>query len=207
MTVAVNKLKNEPHWRLGLQTMENEITLEMLGVLFSSDGHSNPHVNNRIMKCRRSFYSLSGCGMSFPGPNVDIKTKLESLQDTLMKSALGLSVHSHHAKLMRALNLAPVGEIYLKKQYVVCGINFLWSTLRWEIYVSGNICPWTFFPEWILKVGVSPLLCSLNANAYKSPKIFLACGIKESLANRLTDPTIQFRESVSHKLLCLLTRY
>ena len=74
MTVAVTKLKNEPHWRLGLQTMENEITLEMLGVLFSSDGHSNPHVNNRIMKCRRSFYSLSGCGMSFPGPNVDIKT-------------------------------------------------------------------------------------------------------------------------------------
>ena len=52
--------------------MENEITLEMLGVLFSSDGHANPHVNNIIMKCRRSFYILSGCGMSFPGFNVDI---------------------------------------------------------------------------------------------------------------------------------------
>ena len=25
------------------------------------------------MKCRRSFYSLSGCGMSFPGFNVDNK--------------------------------------------------------------------------------------------------------------------------------------
>ena len=64
MTVGVNKFKNEPHWRLGCQTMGNEITLEMLGVLFSNDGHSNPHVNNRMMKCRRSFYSLSGCGMS-----------------------------------------------------------------------------------------------------------------------------------------------
>ena len=71
VTVGVNKFKNEPRWRLGFQTMENEITLEMLGVLFSSDGHSNPHVNNRIMKCRRLFYS--GCGMSFPGFNVDIK--------------------------------------------------------------------------------------------------------------------------------------
>ena len=29
--------------------------------------------NNRIMKCRRSFYSLSGCGMCFPGFNVDIR--------------------------------------------------------------------------------------------------------------------------------------
>ena len=103
---------------LGLQTMENEITLELLGVLFSSDGHSSPHVNNRIMKCRRSFYSPSGCGMSFPGFNVDIKKiiwdsvcvstlkygletrylsntkikKLESLQGTLLKSSLGLSV-------------------------------------------------------------------------------------------------------------------
>ena len=53
MTVGVNKFKNHPHWRLGLQTME--ITLEMCGVLFSSDGHSNPHVTNRITKCRRSF--------------------------------------------------------------------------------------------------------------------------------------------------------
>ena len=39
MTVGVNKFKNEPRWRLGFQTMENEITLEMLGVLFSSDGY------------------------------------------------------------------------------------------------------------------------------------------------------------------------
>ena len=58
MIVGVKKLKHEPHWNLGLQTMENENTLEMLGVIFSSDGHSNPHVSNRIMKCRRSYYSL-----------------------------------------------------------------------------------------------------------------------------------------------------
>ena len=145
MTVGVNKFKNEPRWRLGFQTMENEITLEMLGVLFSSDGHSNPHVNNRIMKCRRLFYSLSGCGMSFPGFNVDIKKyiwdsvcvstlkygletmylsntqnkRLESLQGTLLKSSLCLSIHSHHSKLIRALNVAPVGEIIKE---AVCGL-------------------------------------------------------------------------------------
>ena len=135
--VGVNKFKNEPRWRLGSKTMENEITLEMLGVIFSSDGHSNPHVNSRIMKCRRSLYRLIGCGMSFPGFNVDIKKyiwdsvcvstlkygletmylsntqirKLESLLGTLWKSSLGLSIHSHHSKFIRALNAAPVGEI------------------------------------------------------------------------------------------------
>ena len=72
--------------------------------------------------------------------------------------------------------------------------------------VSGKICPKTLLCR-ILKIGVSPLLCTLNANVYKSPKIFLTCGIEESLANILTDPTIQSRESVSHKLLRLLTRY
>ena len=113
---------------------------------YSSDGQSNPHVNNRIMKCRISFCSLSGCGMSFPGFNQDIKKyiwdsvcvdieicpghnvgpylsnsqikKLEYLQSTLLQSSLGLSVHSRHAKLIRALNVAPVGEIIKK---AVCG--------------------------------------------------------------------------------------
>ena len=49
--------------------------------------------------------------------------------------------------------------------------------------------------------------CTLNENVYKSPKIFLTRGIEESLSIILTDPTILSRESVSHKLLRLLTRY
>ena len=72
--------------------------------------------------------------------------------------------------------------------------------------VSGNICPKTLFSRNI-NVGVSPLLCTLNVNVYKLPKIFLTCGTEESLAYILTDPTIQSMESVSHKLLRLLTRY
>ena len=52
-------------------------------------------------------------------------------------------------------------------------------------------------------VGVSPLLYSLNAKAYKSPKIILGCGIEDSLANILTDPTIRSREYVTYDLLRL----
>ena len=158
--------------------------------------------------------------MSFPGFNVDIKKyiwdsvcvstlkygletmylsntqikKLEYLQGTLLKSSHGLSVDSHHLKLIRALNVAPVGEVIKK---AVCG---LWNRIFMvdsrhfmaRYIVSGNICPKTLFSR-ILNVDVSPLLCSINANVYN-----------ESLANILTDPTIQSRESVSHELLRLL---
>ena len=72
--------------------------------------------------------------------------------------------------------------------------------------VSGKICPQTLFSR-ILNMSVFPLLCTFNANVYESPKISLACGIGKFLANILTDPTIQSRESVSQKLLRLLTRY
>ena len=50
--------------------------------------------------------------------NTQIK-KLESLQGTLVISSLGLSVHSHNSKLIRALNVAPVGKIIKK---AVCGL-------------------------------------------------------------------------------------
>ena len=136
--------------------------------------------------------------------NTQIK-KLESLQGTLLKSSLGLSIHSHHAKFIRALNVASVGEIIKK---AVCGLwNIIFmvdSPMRdlcphfmARYIVSGNICRKTLFSR-ILNIGVSPLLCTLNANVYKSPKILLTCDIEESLDNILTDPTIQSRESVSH---------
>ena len=234
-SIFINKLLEE------LKKLNGGLcTLEMMGVLFSSDGYSNPHVNNRIMKCRRSFYSLSGCGMSFPESNVDIKNyiwdsvcvstlkycletmylsntqikKLESLQGTLLKSSPGLSVHSHHSKLIRALNVAPVDEIIKKTVCGLCNRIFMIDSPMRDLcshfiaryIVSGKIWPKPLFSR-ILNIGVSPLLCTLNAKVYKLPKIFLTCGFEESLANILTDPTIQSKESVSHKLLRLLTRY
>ena len=110
--------------------------------------------------------------------NTQIK-QLESLQGTLLKSSLGLSVHSHHSKLIRALNVAPVGEIIKK---TVCDLwnrifmvdspsRDLCSHFMSRFIVSGKICLKTLFSR-ILNIGVSPLLCTLNANVYKSPKIF-----------------------------------
>ena len=68
--------------------------------------------------------------------NTQLK-KLKSIQGTLLKLCLGLSVRSHHSKLIRAMNIVPLGEI-VKTQYVACGIEFLWSTHWWEIYIHSS---------------------------------------------------------------------
>ena len=95
--------------------------------------------------------------------NTQIK-KLESLQGTLLKSLHGLSVHSHDSKLIRALNVAPVGEIIKK---AVCGLwnrifmvdspmRDLCSHFMARYIVSGKICPKTLFSR-ILNIDVFPL--------------------------------------------------
>ena len=234
MIVGVNKWKHGPHWNLGLQTKN---TLEMLGVIFSSDGHSNPHVNNSILKCRRSYYSLSGFGMSFPGLNVEIKRysvcvptlkygletmylsnfqlkKLESIYTRHSFKVISLPEYTQSSLKLRAMNIVPVGEIV---KNTVCGLwhrivmvdspmRDLCSFFMATYIVSGSVCHKTLFSR-VLKLSISPLLSSPNANAYKSPKIILTCGTKDSLATLLRDLTIQSRESVSLKFLRLLTGY
>ena len=79
--------------------------------------------------------------------------KIESLQGTLLKSSLSLSIHSHHSKLFRALNVAPVGEIIKRTVYGLWNIIFmvdspmrnLCSHFMARYIVSGKICPKTLF--------------------------------------------------------------
>ena len=114
--------------------------------------------------------------MSFPGFNVDIKKyildsvcaltlkygletmylsntqiqKLESLQGTILKSSLGLSIiHSHHSKLIRALNVAPVGEIIKK---TVCG---LWDRIFMVDSPMRDLCS-HFMARNIVKYVLKP---------------------------------------------------
>ena len=93
-------------------------------------------VDSRILRCRKSYFSLNNVGMPYPGLPVDLKLhfwhticrpilifgletvylnramyiKLESLQGTIVKAFLGLSRYSHHSKLMTALGIWPIEE-------------------------------------------------------------------------------------------------
>ena len=96
--------------------------------MLSSDGKYINQVDSRILRCRKSYFSLNNVGMPYPGLPVDLKLhfwhticrsiylnramyiKLESLQDTIVKAFLGLSRYSHHSKLLTALGILPIEE-------------------------------------------------------------------------------------------------
>ena len=93
--------------------------------MLSSDGKYINQVDSRILRCRKSYFSLNNVGMTYPGLPVDLKLhfwhticrpilifgletvylnramyiKLESLQGTIVKAFLGLSRYSHHSQV------------------------------------------------------------------------------------------------------------
>ena len=121
---------------LGQVPIDNVNNIEILGMILSSDGKCINQVDSRILKCRKSYFSLNNVGMPYTGLPVDLKLhlwhsscrpiltfgletvylnramygKLESLQGTVVKAFLGLSRYSHHSKLLTALAILPIEE-------------------------------------------------------------------------------------------------
>ena len=110
-------LKCEPKWSLGQVPIDNVDNIEILGMMLSSDGKCINQFDSRILKCRKSYFSLNIVDMPYPGLPVDLKLylwhtvcrpiltfgletvnlnramygKLESFQGTIVKAFLGLS--------------------------------------------------------------------------------------------------------------------
>ncbi len=63
----------EPIWYLDGIKVNNVSNIDILGVNFSSSCNYNDHVNTRMIKCKRSIFSLCNIGrpMSYPGLNTD----------------------------------------------------------------------------------------------------------------------------------------
>ena len=51
-------------WRLNDVSLRNVETMEILGNAFNSKGNNTSHVDNKLNKCRQSFYGLNSLGMS-----------------------------------------------------------------------------------------------------------------------------------------------
>ena len=67
MIIGKSPFTCEPVWRLNDVSLRNVDTIEILGNVFNSKGNNTSHVDNRLNKCRQSFYSLNSLGMSYPG--------------------------------------------------------------------------------------------------------------------------------------------
>lgn len=128
---------SKPVWFLNNNEINTVTKLNILGVTFSGDGKMYDHVQTRIQKCRRAFYSLGDLGMSYPGLNVSSKRYLyrsiclptltyglecveisnqckkaiNSAQGSIAKNMCGLGKRSHHSNLLRAMNLDNVTTV------------------------------------------------------------------------------------------------
>ena len=124
-------------WRLNDVSLRNVETMEILGNVFNSKGNNTSHVDNRLNKCRQSFYGLNSLGMSYPGAAPEVQAhlyksicqpvltygiecmsyskdqfrRMESTQGRLIKQCLGLSKSSHNTAMLKALNIEKVQTI------------------------------------------------------------------------------------------------
>ena len=140
MIAGRSSLKSNTKWWLGQDPMDNVNSLEILGTVFSDDGHSKLNTDKRIKSCRQCLYSLQPVGMCYPGLATDAKVhlwkmiclptliygsdalhmdksdlqRLNSAQGCAIKSLLGLGKRAHHTKLLQALSFPSVQEVINK---------------------------------------------------------------------------------------------
>ena len=121
----------DPVWYLKDVPIETVTNLDILGVNFNYNVKYDDYVQTRIQKCKRSVYSLSNIGMSYPGLNtaskvhlfksicqptlmygtecLDLNTKcinsIQSAQGSVMKQVCGLGKRSHHSAILQALEI------------------------------------------------------------------------------------------------------
>ena len=60
-------------WYLGSSPISKEPNMEILGNVFNENYKFTEHIQSRIRKCRQSFYSLTKCGMAYPGASLRYK--------------------------------------------------------------------------------------------------------------------------------------
>ena len=137
MVTGAYPFSQNPRWRLGDEYLCNVDKLDILGNTNNCSGNSSSHIENRINKCRQSFYGLGNIGMSYPGATPGVQAylyksicqptltyglesmncskaqmqKLDSTQGKLIKQSRGLSKRSHNTELLQAMNISNVKSI------------------------------------------------------------------------------------------------
>ena len=75
MVVGKSKFNKYPEWILGSQRICVSDSLKILGTVFIGD-YKHAIMSMPEYESAQSFYSLTKCGMAFPGATTDVKTYL-----------------------------------------------------------------------------------------------------------------------------------
>ena len=124
-----NTLTPEPSWSLNNCNLKVTDSVTYLGVVLSSHMKSSAHVQDRIRKCQRAFYSVQSIGMCKNGSSCNVKSHiwksimlpiliygcqcvnintssmhdLETAQSKLIQTAFGLPKFCRNTPLLHAL--------------------------------------------------------------------------------------------------------
>ena len=134
MVIGKNILQQVPTFSICSEEMKIVNSVNLLGVNINSKCDAQIHVDNRVRKCRMSYYGLGNSGMAYPGLATDVKSHLwrticdpvlsygiecislgkkhwdclQSLQGQCIKKFMGLSKRSRHSNLLKALSITNI---------------------------------------------------------------------------------------------------
>ena len=134
MVIGKNILQQVPTFSICSEEMKIVNSVNLLGVNINSKCDAQIHVDNRVRKCRMSYYGLGNSGMAYPGLATDVKSHLwrticdpvlsygidcislgkkhwdclQSLQGQCIKKCMGLSKRSRHSNLLKALSITNI---------------------------------------------------------------------------------------------------
>ena len=134
MVIGKNILQQVPTFSICSEEMKIVNSVNLLGVNINSKCDAQIHVNNRVRKCRMSYYGLGHSGKAYPGLATDVKSHLwrticdpvlsygiecislgkkhwdclQSLQGQCIKQIMGLSKRSRHSNLLKALSITNI---------------------------------------------------------------------------------------------------
>ena len=236
MVVGNNLFQHEPKWYLWSSEIDNENELEILGTVYTKNGGCEEHINNRIRKCRQSYYGLSKCGMVYPGATSDVKCYLwksicnpvmmygldcinidtrnmKKLQGNLVKQSMGLSKRAHTTELMASLNINKIYDIVKGNTVSLLKRIFkVQSPLkRLTIHMlSQFISKGTIVPGTIvsniLSMGLSPVQCAFSDFKFHLPNSIHDNGHIDSIRAMVFHENFIKPYSEEHTLVYLLTK-
>ena len=72
--IGQNILQQLPTFSICSEEMKIVNSVNLLGVNINSKCDAQIHADNRVRKCRMSYYGLGNCGMAYPGLATDVKS-------------------------------------------------------------------------------------------------------------------------------------
>ena len=155
-----------PTWVLNGCPLKISDSITYLGVELASNLKSDSHVENRIRKCQRAFYSLQGVGLCKNGTSTDVKSyvwntnlspilsygcqcvnisktsrnKLDKFQSKLLKSCLGLPKYCRSSDLLIALGVPKIAFLIMATEFDLIFQIFNNSSVSRQFYTHLINC-------------------------------------------------------------------